>query len=79
MSNLEAKISLQMNRHTYIKSVALECKESTFPTLQLQMLKVKLDLIDSNWQKFEATHERMAESKAELLLDHDYFRKKVYD
>ncbi|KAM0736437.1 hypothetical protein ACS0PU_010398 [Formica fusca] len=79
MSNLEAKISLQMNRHSYIKSVALECKEPTFPTLQLQMLKVKLDLIDNNWQKFEATHERMAESKAELLLDHDYFKKRVYD
>ncbi|XP_070171154.1 uncharacterized protein [Polyergus mexicanus] len=78
MSNLEARFSLQLNRYTYIKSVAFECKEPTFPTLQLQMLRVKLDLIDNNWQKFEATHERMAESKAELL-DHDYFQKKIYD
>ncbi|XP_070155832.1 uncharacterized protein [Polyergus mexicanus] len=76
MSNLEARFSLQLNRYTYIKSVAFECKEPTFPTFQLQMLRVKLDLIDNNWQKFEATHKRMAESKAGLLLDHDYFQKR---
>ncbi|KMQ84742.1 topology modulation protein [Lasius niger] len=68
-----------MNRYTYMKSVALECKEPTFSTLQLQILKVKLDLIDNNWQKFEATHERMAESKSEALLEHDYIKKGTYD
>jgi hypothetical protein len=45
----------------------------------LQVLRVKLDLIDSNWQKFEATHERLAEYKIETLLDNDYFKRGIFD
>lgn len=79
MSNLEAKISLQMNRFHYIRSVALECQEVAFATLQLQVLKVKLDLLNTNWEKFETSHERLADSKVETLLDNNYFKNGIFD
>ncbi|XP_024867544.1 uncharacterized protein LOC112451871 [Temnothorax curvispinosus] len=74
-----AKISLQINHFTYIKSVALEAKESGFFSLPLASLKVKLSLIDNYWEKFDQEHERLSDLKVDSLLELDYFRDGVYD
>ncbi|XP_071643053.1 uncharacterized protein [Temnothorax longispinosus] len=74
-----AKISLQINHFTYIKSVALEAKESGFFSLPLASLKVKLSLIDNYWEKFDQQHERLSDLKVDSLLELDYFRDGVYD
>ncbi|XP_071579669.1 uncharacterized protein [Temnothorax nylanderi] len=79
MSPVATKISLQMNRFTYIKSVALEAQDSAFLLLPLASLKVKLSLVDNYWEKFDQQHERFSDLKVDSLLELDYFKDGVYD
>lgn len=77
MSNLDSRISLQMNWFHSIKTMELEAKEHGFITAKIQIIATKLELLDANWEKFDATHERLC--KSDPMLDTDYHKTQMYD
>lgn len=73
----EMKFELQKNRLDYITSVSDELKK-VWKTTRLQEVITKLDLVQSHWDKFDKTHERLANAKSDAILAHEYYQKSWY-
>lgn len=72
------KIELQRNRMSFITDLAAELK-SGMKNPRTQDLITRLDLLQSNWSKFETTHERLAEAKTDELLSNEYYTENMYN
>lgn len=71
------KIEHQRNRMDYIVNLNTELKDGM--KSHLQEVITKLDLLQSHWDKFEKTHEKLAEAKADSLLTHEHYKGSWYN
>lgn len=79
MANSSDKLKLQENRFIYISELATETQSGVIAATNIHGAKAKLSMLKSNWEKFEADHEKLVSSKSDASPEHDYFKKKWYE
>ncbi|XP_015120965.1 uncharacterized protein LOC107043827 [Diachasma alloeum] len=79
MATLEALISLQMTRASFIEGIYTESQEESIQQFGVTALDSKLVMLETYWVKLEASHEKLVGQKIENLTSLDYFKNQVFD
>ncbi|XP_074107707.1 uncharacterized protein LOC141532973 [Cotesia typhae] len=79
MSTLQARLALQQSKYTFIMSLSKEINEGAHNNFNIHVAKAKLLILKTNWEKFEAEHEKIILSKAEIPLGDPYVKNKAYE
>ncbi|XP_015126371.1 uncharacterized protein LOC107047952 [Diachasma alloeum] len=79
MATLEALISLQMTRASFIEGIYTESQEESIQQFGVTALDSKLIMLETYWAKLEASHEKLVGQKIENLTSLDYFKNQVFD
>ncbi|XP_015120546.1 uncharacterized protein LOC107043527 [Diachasma alloeum] len=79
MATLEALISLQMTRASFIDGIYTELQEESIQQFGVTALDSKLVMLETYWAKLEASHEKLVGQKIENLTSLDYFKNQVFD
>lgn len=78
MSNLDARIALQLSRFNLIQEAA-EFDNTEVPRVTRQLVTTRLEMLEQNWTRFQEEHENMCLSESDAMSDQQYIRKRVYE
>ncbi|XP_011880391.1 PREDICTED: uncharacterized protein LOC105568923 [Vollenhovia emeryi] len=79
MDELPAQISLQMNRFLMIQNAVEDAEDHPSATISRNLVSTRLDVLESNWNKFQEEHERLCRVHAGRLTDESYIRSRTYE
>ncbi|XP_011313118.1 uncharacterized protein [Fopius arisanus] len=81
MASFEATISLNQSPSAFIERIYKELLTEEAKSLTISNLQSKLDILETYWEKFESTHEKLIASsgKIEGVLELPYFKDKCFD
>ncbi|XP_063993927.1 uncharacterized protein LOC135171372 [Diachasmimorpha longicaudata] len=81
MASFEVTMGLNASRGAFIERVHKELLGDEVDQLTITSLHAKLDILETYWEKFEATHEKLVggSSKVENVLELEYFREHLFD
>ncbi|XP_074115219.1 uncharacterized protein LOC141537912 [Cotesia typhae] len=79
MSALQARLSLQQSKYAFIMSLQKEVQAETHQSFNIHVAKAKLLMLKTNWEKFEAEHEKIILSKVEIPSDDPYMKNNAYE
>lgn len=80
MTNLASRISLQESRFILIQNAADSILEN-FPVTPLsrQLITTRLEVLESNWLKFQNEHKSICHEHSEFIEDQPYFKNRTYE
>ncbi|XP_054267255.1 uncharacterized protein LOC128989390 [Macrosteles quadrilineatus] len=78
MASLESKIKLQKSRLQHLENASAFFKNKDTSTITKAQLQTRLEVLEADWKKFDKDHERICESKTELLENLDYLNEDHY-
>ncbi|XP_015120462.1 uncharacterized protein LOC107043457 [Diachasma alloeum] len=81
MASFEATISLNNSRAAFIERVYKELLTEEAKSLTISNLQGKLEILETYWEKFESTHEKLiaGSGKIEGVLELPYFKDHRFD
>lgn len=79
MEELPAQISLQMNRFRMIQNAEEDAAENDSSTISRNLVSTRLEVLASNWVKFQEEHERLCRVHAGRINDESYIKHRIYE
>ncbi|XP_011313625.1 uncharacterized protein, partial [Fopius arisanus] len=81
MASFEATISLNQSRAAFIERISRELLTEEAKGLTISDLQGQLEILETYWEKFESTHEKLigGSGKIERVLELAYFKDKCFD
>ncbi|XP_044741921.1 uncharacterized protein LOC123302892 [Chrysoperla carnea] len=78
MTSLESRIALQETRFNLIKNALDPIKNIDVSNLTKSRVQTRLEVLESNWTKFDKDHERICETRTDTIKDLPYMKNSVY-
>ncbi|XP_063994547.1 uncharacterized protein LOC135172302 [Diachasmimorpha longicaudata] len=81
MASFEVTMGLNASRGAFIERVHKELLDDEVDQLTITSLHAKLDILETYWEKFEATHEKLVggSAKVDNVLELTYFKDSLFD
>ncbi|XP_063981496.1 uncharacterized protein LOC135164771 [Diachasmimorpha longicaudata] len=81
MASFEVTLGLNTSRGAFIERVHNELLDNEVDQLTITSLHAKLDILETYWEKFEATHEKLVggSAKVDNVLELSYFKDSLFD
>ncbi|XP_018406210.1 PREDICTED: odorant receptor Or1-like [Cyphomyrmex costatus] len=79
MDPLRSQIALQMNRFLLIQNAVEDILDDTFDTLSRHIVNTRLEVLESNWNKFQAEHDRLCNGNLGHIEEASYIKHRTYE
>ncbi|XP_018360366.1 PREDICTED: uncharacterized protein LOC108759421 [Trachymyrmex cornetzi] len=78
MDQLRAQISMQMSRFLMIQNAVEDASEG-IDGISRHLLNTRLEVLEANWIKFQAEHEKLCQAHAERIGEESYIKHRTYE
>lgn len=79
MSTLQSRISLQLRRFLLIQNAVEDALDNDTETLTRHLISTRLEVLETNWTKFQSEHDNMFHETNEDLDGLSYIKNKTYE
>lgn len=79
MAHLRSLIAKQLSRFLLIQNAVDDALDDDFETLNLHLVNTRLEVLETNWAKFQCEHDNICEEADEDFEESTYIKNKTYE